>query len=149
MAFDIIMSSYVITSSICIPAVRCFITCWISSWSCVILSICDNSCSIALRFSLRKAWAQRSEFQRTVCHDWYALGQHSLTQPLALTMGNDGGSIPDRRDLVRNKPKVSRNYRRYGIYLNDSLGWTSRQGQPNSSQMVLLCFIKGEQKLEH
>lgn len=21
-------------------------------------------------------------------------------------MGNDGGSIPDRRDLVRNKPKV-------------------------------------------
>jgi Rtf2 RING-finger len=23
-------------------------------------------------------------------------------------MGNDGGSIPDRRDLVRNKPKVRR-----------------------------------------
>ena len=23
-----------------------------------------------------------------------------------LIMGNDGGSIPDRRDLVRNKPKV-------------------------------------------
>jgi hypothetical protein len=25
-------------------------------------------------------------------------------------MGNDGGSIPDRRDLVRNKPKVGCHY---------------------------------------
>ena len=33
-------------------------------------------------------------------------------------MGNDGGSIPDRRDLVRNKPKVCRILRGYGMYLN-------------------------------
>ena len=33
---------------------------------------------------------------------------HSILRPhlLSFEMGNDGGSIPDRRDLVRNKPKA-------------------------------------------
>ena len=57
---------------------RCYIkkilfTCWISSWSCVILSICDNSCSIA-RFSFKRTFlARRSEFRTVV----YVLGQQS------------------------------------------------------------------------
>ena len=33
---------------------------------------------------------------------------------LCITMGNDGGSIPDRRDLVRSKPKVRQHFARIG-----------------------------------
>jgi hypothetical protein len=32
-------------------------------------------------------------------------------------MGNDGGSIPDRRDLVRNKPKASLYLRYYLVVM--------------------------------
>ncbi len=42
-------------------------------------------------------------------------------------MGNDGGSIPDRRDLVRNKPKV-RALRLYAVVL--SIDVIYRQSRP-------------------
>jgi hypothetical protein len=41
-------------------------------------------------------------------HDSFSFLSTPLTSrpPPSFEMGNDGGSIPDRRDLVRNKPKA-------------------------------------------
>ena len=98
---------------------RHIFTCWISSWSCVILSICDNSCSIA-RFSLRRHFGPKVGVWNCCLH---VLGQHraQLVCFFIFIMGNDGGSIPDRRDLVRNKPKVCGISEDTEQYLNDSL----------------------------
>ena len=60
-------------------------------------------------------------------------------------MGNDGGSIPDRRDLVRTKAKVSSLSN--GCCLSSDrlghIGGTGRQSEPDESSLVLLCFIEG------
>jgi hypothetical protein len=58
-------------------------------------------------------------------------------------MGNDGGSIPDRRDLVRNKPKVLTIYKIPTYSANQHPGGASGQGEPNARQVVLLCTVKG------
>ncbi len=58
-------------------------------------------------------------------------------------MGNDGGSIPDRRDLVRNKPKVCIAYLINCPLSNRYTGRTSRQSEPDPRQMVLLRTVQG------
>ncbi len=60
-------------------------------------------------------------------------------------MGNDRGSIPDRRELVRNKPKVSSldPIIATSYYSPTLAGRASRQGQSNSSEVVLLRVVKG------
>lgn len=58
-------------------------------------------------------------------------------------MGNDGGSIPDRRDLVRSKPKVITTPHILVPPLTILSGRASGQGKPGSSEMVLLCALQG------
>lgn len=47
-------------------------------------------------------------------------------------MGNDGGSIPDRRDLVRNKPKVS--YPLYSLFLSTYLLQAEQADKANQTR---------------
>jgi hypothetical protein len=78
-------------------------TCCISSWSWVMRSICDNSCSISR--SLDGSCAAQNAL--TDQAKGFPTHLHSRPPPsISTIMGNDGGSIPDRRDLVRNKPKL-------------------------------------------
>lgn len=66
-------------------------------------SICDNSCSISR--SLDGGLAAENALTDQVKS--FPTHLHSQPPPsISRIMGNDGGSIPDRRDLVRNKPKV-------------------------------------------
>ena len=81
----------------------------ISSCSWVMRSIWVNSCSISLQSG--RFWESlmqdplKGGCETTPRSEFAAYGScPSLI--LTATMGNDGGSIPDRRDLVRTKPKV-------------------------------------------
>lgn len=59
-------------------------------------------------------------------------------------MGNDGGSIPDRRDLVKTKSKVCSTHKLHTLMLTSgNQGRTSRQSKPDESSLVLLRIVKG------
>lgn len=57
-------------------------------------------------------------------------------------MGNDGGSIPDRRDLVRSKPKVVKHSFSSILCLTRGEGRTSRQEQPDAGVMDIVCALE-------
>ena len=65
-------------------------------------------------------------------------------------MGNDGGSIPDRRDLVRSKPKVRQHVARiWFLQLTRITGRASGQSESSPSGVVLLCTVQGQLSLLH
>jgi len=55
----------------------------------------------------------------------------------------DEGSIPDRRDLVKNKPKVSYSDVSLDLATDIRSGGTSRQEQPDHCPMAFLRSFKG------
>ena len=68
---------------------------------------------------------------------------HLQPTTLPAAMGNDGGSIPDRRDLVRSKPKVRpRPCLLYASNTDYPPGRTGRQGKPDPRDVVLLRPLK-------